>query len=147
MQERRNSIANALELRLSCTNPSNWYTYHSTYSSRWFQWHCGDCVLGWSLQWRHNGNDGVSNHQPRDCLLSDLFKAQIKENIKAPRHWPLWREFTIDRWIPHTKGQLHGKCFHLMTSSYEVILKDLCKINLYQTTTKHNKAQRVSIGM
>ena len=22
-----------------------------------------------------------------------------------------------DRWIPCTKGQLHGKCFHLMTSS------------------------------
>ena len=40
------------------------------------------------------------------------------ENIKAPRHWPLWGEFTGDRWIPHTKGQLRGKCFHLMTSSY-----------------------------
>ena len=26
MQERRNSIANALELRLSCTNPSIWFT-------------------------------------------------------------------------------------------------------------------------
>ena len=24
-----------------------------------------------------------------------------------------------DRWIPHTNGQLHGKCFHLMTSSCE----------------------------
>ena len=24
VQERHNSIANALELRLSCTNPSNW---------------------------------------------------------------------------------------------------------------------------
>ena len=30
---------------------------------------------------------------------------QIKENIEAPRHWPLWGEFTGDRWIPHTKGQ------------------------------------------
>ena len=27
-------------------------------------------------------------------------KAQIKENIKAPRHWPLWGEFTGDWWIP-----------------------------------------------
>ena len=25
-----------------------------------------------------------------------LFKARIKENIKAPRHWPLWGEFTGD---------------------------------------------------
>ena len=31
--------------------------------------------------------------------------AQMKENIKALRHWPLWGEFTGDRWIPHTKGQ------------------------------------------
>ena len=23
-----------------------------------------------------------------------------------------------DRWIPRTKGQLHGKCFHLMTSTW-----------------------------
>ena len=41
------------------------------------------------LQLRHNERDGVSNHQPRDCLLNRLFKAQIKENIKAPRYWPL----------------------------------------------------------
>ena len=42
--------------------------------------------------WRHNGYDGVSNQQPHDCLL---IEAQIKENIKAPRH----------RWIPRTNGQ------------------------------------------
>ena len=38
-------------------------------------------------QCRHNECDGVSNHQPQDRLLNRLFKAQIKENIKAPRHW------------------------------------------------------------
>ena len=27
------------------------------------------------------------------------------------------RGIHLDRWIPHTKGQLRGKCFHLMTSS------------------------------
>ena len=27
------------------------------------------------------------------------------ENIKAPRHWPLCGEFTVDRWIPRTNGQ------------------------------------------
>ena len=26
--------------------------------------------------------------------------SHIKENIKAPRHWPLWGKFTGDRWIP-----------------------------------------------
>ena len=31
-------------------------------------------------------------------------QAQIKENIKAPHRWPLWGEFTDDRWIPRTKA-------------------------------------------
>ena len=34
--------------------------------------------------------------QPHDCLLKRLFKAQIKENIKDTRHWPLWEEVTGD---------------------------------------------------
>ena len=58
-----------------------------------------------TLQWRHNEHDDVSNHQSRHYLLIRLFKAQIKENIKAPHHWPLYGDFTGDRWIPHTKGQ------------------------------------------
>ena len=58
-----------------------------------------------TLQWRHNERNGVSNYQPHDCLLNRLLKAQIKEIIKAPRHWPLWGEFTGHRWIPLTKGQ------------------------------------------
>ena len=51
---------------------------------------------GWkhSLQWRHNERDGVSNHQRLDCLLTCFIQAQNKENLKAPRHWPLWGEFT-----------------------------------------------------
>ena len=51
-------------------------------------------------------------------VYSTFFRAQIKENIKAPRHWPLWGEFTCDRWIPSTNGQKRGKCFHLMTLSW-----------------------------
>ena len=52
-------------------------------------------------------------------LFTQAFiQAQIKENIKAPRHWPLWGEVTGDRWISRTKGQYRGKCFHLMTLSW-----------------------------
>ena len=40
-----------------------------------------------------------------------------QRNIKAPRHWPLWGEFTGHRCIPRAKGQWRGKCFYLMTSS------------------------------
>ena len=53
------------------------------------------------LRWRHNGRDSVSNHQPHDSWFTQPFiQMQIKENIKAPRHWPLCWEFTVDRWIP-----------------------------------------------
>ena len=33
-------------------------------------------------QWRQNDCDGISNYQPRDCLLNRLFKAQINETSK-----------------------------------------------------------------
>ena len=33
------------------------------------------------------------------CLSAD------QRNIKAPRHWPLWGEFTGDLWIPRAKGK------------------------------------------
>ena len=36
----------------------------------------------WSLQWRHNGHDGVSNHQPRGCLLNRLFRRRSKKTPK-----------------------------------------------------------------
>ena len=39
-------------------------------------------------------------------VFTQLFiQAQIKEDIKAPRHWPLCMEFTGYLWIPRTKGQ------------------------------------------
>ena len=35
-----------------------------------------------SLQWRHNGCDGISNHQPHDCLLNRLFSCKSKKTSK-----------------------------------------------------------------
>ena len=35
------------------------------------------------LQWRHNGHDGLSNHQPNDCLLSRLYRCRPKK-ISTP---------------------------------------------------------------
>ena len=35
-----------------------------------------------SLQWRHNGRDVVSNHQPHDCLLNRLFRRRSKKTPK-----------------------------------------------------------------
>ena len=67
-------------------------------------------LTSWWVRWRLK--------RPALRLFTQSFKTQIKENIKAPRHWPLCGEFTGDRWIPRTNGQLRGKCFHLMTSSW-----------------------------
>ena len=33
------------------------------------------------LQWRHNERDGVSNHQPQDCLLNRLFRHRSKKTL------------------------------------------------------------------
>ena len=41
------------------------------------------------------------------------------------------REFTGDRWISRTNGQLRGKCFHLMTSSWR-----------HSNVTAHSKSHR-----
>ena len=38
-------------------------------------------------------------------FIQPFVQAQIKENIKAPRYWPLWGEFTGHQSIPLIKGQ------------------------------------------
>ena len=63
------------------------------------------------LQWRHNGRNGVSNHQPRDSLLNCLFRPRSKKTSKAPRHWHFLGG--IRRWpvnCPH-KGPVTRKMF------------------------------------
>ena len=75
-------------------------------------------ILRGPLQWRQNELAGVSNHQPPDCLLNGLFRRRLKKTSKL-RTTGLCGEFTGDRWIPRTKGQWRGKCFHLMTSSWK----------------------------
>ena len=35
-----------------------------------------------SLHWCHNEHDGVSNHQPYDCLLHSLFRQKSKKTLK-----------------------------------------------------------------
>ena len=65
-------------------------------------------ALFFTLQWRHNGRDGVSNHQPRDCLLSRLFRRKSKKTsmlrvtglcvgnspgpVNSPHKWPVTRK-------------------------------------------------------
>ena len=51
-----------------------------------YRLHIDICIFSISdmhtLQWRHNGCDSVSNHQPRDCLLYRLFRRRSKKTSK-----------------------------------------------------------------
>ena len=45
------------------------------------------CLVNWrlfqyTLQWRHNERDGVSNHQPHDCLPNRLLRRRSKKTSK-----------------------------------------------------------------
>ena len=54
VQERHNSIANALELRLSCTNPSIWYTVSSLLTFNLKAYHvCGIRKTSPTVRLRH----------------------------------------------------------------------------------------------
>ena len=43
---------------------------------------CSTAATAVSLQWRHNRRDGVSNHQPNDCLLNRLFGRRSRKTSK-----------------------------------------------------------------
>ena len=65
-----------------------------------------------TLQWRHNDNegDGVSNHQPHDCLLKRLIKRRSKKHHSSAS---LAFVGGIHRWLvnsPH-KGPVTRKMF------------------------------------
>ena len=40
------------------------------------------CHIYQNIKWRHNERDGVSNHQPHDCLLNRLFRRRSKKTSK-----------------------------------------------------------------
>ena len=46
-----------------------------------------------SIQWRHSERDGVSNHQPHDCLLNCLFRQRWKKHQSSASlafvQWPV----------------------------------------------------------
>ena len=48
-------------------------------------------------------------------VYSDADQIKHQSSASLAFVWGIHR----DRWIPRTKGQLRGKCFHLMTSSWE----------------------------
>ena len=81
-----------------------------------------NCTSPWTRQWRHNEHDGVSNHQPHDCLLNHLFRSRLKKAPKfritglCARNSPVTGEFPTQRasnrenvsiWWRHHEFQCH----------------------------------------
>ena len=69
---------------------------------------CGSCLPFFctrlvALLWRHNGRDGVSNHQPHDCLLNRSFRRRTTKTSKlrvtglCAGHSPVTGEFPAQR--------------------------------------------------
>ena len=65
----------------------------------------------WTLQWRHNERDGVSNHQHLDCLLNRLFSCRSNKTSKLCVTGLCEGESIGDQWTPLTKGHYRYKKF------------------------------------
>ena len=84
-------------------------------------------TLGLPLQWRHNGRDSVSNHQPHHRLLNGLFERRSKKTSKlrvtglCAGNSPVTGEFPAQM----ASNAANGKCFHLITSSCTAIKRTI----------------------
>ena len=91
--------------------------YRSVHSE-WCSWshsatmhNCKVCywiISKWIMAWCVVADHWAPNSMEIMMTASNgniLFRCRSKQNIKAPRQWPLWEEFTEDRWIPRTNGQ------------------------------------------
>ena len=81
-------IKNALHL-FSSLNGESYIIWFEIPIGFWcmYRGNCSDLkqihVTSWNaLRWRHDGRDGVSNHQPHDCLPKRLFRRRSKETSK-----------------------------------------------------------------
>ena len=61
-------------------------------------YNCGSLQL-YTLQWRHNGRDSVSNHQLHCCFLKLLYRRRSTKTSKLRVTGHLCGEFTGHRWM------------------------------------------------
>ena len=91
-----NEVSPKLGLKANCAKPRLSTSYYSvTYIT----------PLLWATYYSDVILSAMASQVIGILLFNQSFvQAQIKENIKAPRHCSLWGEFTGDPWIPRTKG-------------------------------------------
>ena len=104
----RHWIWSSLVQAMACLVPSHYLNLCWLATAEWNP-------LFSALQWCHNERDGVSNHQPHDCLLNRLFRRRSKKTSKLRVTNLCTGNSPVNS--PH-KGLVTRKCFHLMTSSW-----------------------------
>ena len=115
-QERCNSSELAMELPFSCTNPSicTWWAQNSNLVKIIYVnvKHYSDVIM------TTIASQITSLTIVYSIVYSDTDQRKHQSSASLAFVWGIHR----DRWIPRTKDQLHVKCFHLMTSSWEQAL-------------------------
>ena len=113
------------------------------------------CCILWiafifvTSRWRHNGHDGIWNHQPHACLVNGLFRRRSKKTSKlringlCEGNSPETGEFSaqmasyaenVSIWWRHHEaswGVRHCRCSdtsQIWNQSKGCIRKDLCQI-------------------
>ena len=145
MQERRNSIANALELHLSCTNPSRYQVIYPTQSIPWLLMICWstkpehprpvDCPSFPGIFW-FQLFEKKNNFQGKDKLF---FQTMIPNELGQVPH-------TIECKIPQctvhklTSAWECWMIYHIANASYLIVprwLSDLLFMSISNTNDHH----------
>ena len=74
-------------------------------------------------------------------VYSTVYSDTDQRKHQSPASLAFVRGIHRDRWIPRTKGQLCGKCFHLMTSSWPLLHRYLPMISQTDIKLKWNLIQ------
>ena len=141
----------------TCSKYVNRWCWGQIYSRRY-------CIKGISLQWCRNEHDGISNHQPHDCLLNHLFRHRSKKTSKVcitglcEGNSPVTHEFPVQRasnaekvsiWRRHvtmnvcpwlhilTQWAIYEYAFCLWCYAYEYIAQKVSICNQWHTPIVH----------
>ena len=94
----------------------HWYIH--TFTSLLQIWHYNDVIM------TTIASQITSLTVVYSTVYSDADQRKHQSSASLAFVWGIHR----DRWIPRTKGQLRGKCFHLMTSSWLVCFPLLLRL-------------------
>ena len=102
-----------------------------------------------TLHWRHNDHDRWRLTSLTVVYSTVYWDADLRKHQSSASLAFVWG-IHRDRWIPRAKGQLRGKCFQLMTSSWwhmgarghvKHAILAMIRCNVTQFCIRHNDDQ------